>query len=53
MEAAFNWLMLFIGSQVGMIGLGLLPLRLWKSFQDRDETNEPPGTSLKEKPVVT
>jgi hypothetical protein len=53
MEAAFNWLMLFIASQVVMIGLGLLPLRLWKSFQDRDETNEPPGASLKEKPVVT
>jgi len=30
-EAAFKWLMLFMISQVGMIILGLLPARLWKS----------------------
>ena len=33
MDAAFMWLMIFIGSQVAIIGLGLLPLRFWKSFQ--------------------
>jgi cytochrome c-type biogenesis protein CcsB len=33
MDAAFKWLMLFNLSQLCMIGLGLLPLRVWKSFQ--------------------
>ncbi|MGN6552459.1 MAG: cytochrome c biogenesis protein [Verrucomicrobiota bacterium] len=33
MDAAFKWLMLFIGTQVALILLGCLPLRLWKSFQ--------------------
>jgi ABC-type transport system involved in cytochrome c biogenesis permease subunit len=35
MDAAFKWLMLFIGSQVAIILLGLLPQRLWRSFQTR------------------
>ena len=30
-EAAFKWLMLFVGSQLLFIGLGLLPARLWQS----------------------
>jgi len=30
-EAAFKWLMLFVLSQVGLIFLGLLPVRMWKS----------------------
>ena len=34
MDAAFKWLMLFNGSQVFLIALGLLPLRLWKSFKN-------------------
>jgi hypothetical protein len=33
MDAAFNWLMLFVGSQVAIIVLGLLPLNMWKSFR--------------------
>ncbi len=33
MDAAFKWLTLFIGSQVILIGLGMLPLTMWKSFQ--------------------
>jgi hypothetical protein len=33
MDAAFKWLMLFIGSQVLVILLGLLPLKLWRSFR--------------------
>ena len=33
MDAAFKWLMLFIGSQVGLILLGLLPPKFWRSFQ--------------------
>jgi ABC-type transport system involved in cytochrome c biogenesis permease subunit len=32
-DAAFFWLKLFVGSQLGLIALGLLPLRMWKSFQ--------------------
>jgi ABC-type transport system involved in cytochrome c biogenesis permease subunit len=35
MDAAFKWLMLFIGSQVAIILLGLLPQKLWRSFQPR------------------
>jgi cytochrome c-type biogenesis protein CcsB len=33
MDAAFKWLMLFMGSQLVIIGLGLLPLHLWRSFR--------------------
>jgi len=32
MDAAFKWLILFIVSQVAIILLGLLPLKLWRSF---------------------
>jgi ABC-type transport system involved in cytochrome c biogenesis permease subunit len=35
MDAAFKWLMLFIGTQVAIILLGLLPQKLWRSFQTR------------------
>jgi ABC-type transport system involved in cytochrome c biogenesis permease subunit len=35
MDAAFKWLMLFIGSQLAIILLGLLPQKLWRSFQTR------------------
>jgi ABC-type transport system involved in cytochrome c biogenesis permease subunit len=31
-EAAFKWLVLFVGSQLLFIALGLLPARMWKSF---------------------
>jgi hypothetical protein len=30
-EAAFKYLMLFMLSQIGLIVLGLLPARMWKS----------------------
>ena len=33
MDAAFKWLMFFVGSQAVIIGLGLLPLSLWRSFR--------------------
>jgi len=32
MDSAFNWLMLFVGSQMAFIVLGCLPLANWKSF---------------------
>ncbi len=35
MDAAFRWLMLFNATQICLILLGLLPLRVWKSFQSR------------------
>ena len=31
-DAAFQWLMLFVASQLGFIVLGLLPAKWWKSF---------------------
>jgi ABC-type transport system involved in cytochrome c biogenesis permease subunit len=34
-EAAFKWLVLFVGSQLGFIALGLLPRKMWKSFSVR------------------
>jgi cytochrome c biogenesis factor len=37
MDAAFKWLMLFMGGQLLIIAVGLLPLRLWRSFR----TGEP------------
>jgi cytochrome c-type biogenesis protein CcsB len=33
MDAAFKWLVFFIATQLVVIGLGLLPLHLWKSFR--------------------
>ena len=32
-EAAFKWLVLFVLSQLALITLGQLPLKLWKSFK--------------------
>ena len=36
MDAAFKWLMIFIGSQVAIILLGLVPQKLWRSFRTPD-----------------
>jgi len=33
MDAAFKWLVFFIATQLVIIGLGLLPLHLWRSFR--------------------
>lgn len=38
MDAAKTWLILFVASQVLLIGLGLLPLGFWRSFRNRDVT---------------
>jgi cytochrome c-type biogenesis protein CcsB len=40
MDAAFKWLMIFVGSQVFIIALGMLPLHLWRSF--RTDAHPPP-----------
>jgi ABC-type transport system involved in cytochrome c biogenesis permease subunit len=37
MDAAFKWLMIFVGSQVVLIGIGSLPLEYWKSFRGPDK----------------
>jgi ABC-type transport system involved in cytochrome c biogenesis permease subunit len=31
-DAAFKWLVLFVGSQLAFIVLGVLPVRMWRSF---------------------
>jgi ABC-type transport system involved in cytochrome c biogenesis permease subunit len=33
MDSAFKWLMLFVGTQLFIISLGLLPLHVWRSFR--------------------
>ena len=38
MDAAFKWLMLFTGTQLAIIGIGFLPLHLWRSFRTREDT---------------
>jgi ABC-type transport system involved in cytochrome c biogenesis permease subunit len=34
-DAAFHWLMIFAGSQVGIIILGLSPRKFWRSFRGK------------------
>ena len=43
MDAAFRWLMLFVISQLALIFLGMLPLRLWKSFRGRVPASASPA----------
>jgi len=33
MDSAFYWLLAFVASQLALIGIGLMPLRKWKSFK--------------------
>ena len=51
MDSGFKWLMAFIGSQLLLIGLGLIPLRYWRSFRDKvppaDPTPAPRAPELK------
>jgi ABC-type transport system involved in cytochrome c biogenesis permease subunit len=37
-DAAFQWLLFFVVSQIGLILLGLLPLNLWKSFRPENRS---------------
>jgi cytochrome c-type biogenesis protein CcsB len=48
MDAAFKWLMLFVGTQLVIIGLGLLPLRVWRSF--RLQAPEEPAADVSQRP---
>ena len=38
MQAAFNWLVAFVVTQVIIIIMGLLPVRFWRSFQAKPKT---------------
>jgi cytochrome c biogenesis factor len=42
MDSAFKYLMLFIVSQLVLIGLGLLPLKYWGSRHNLAKNEEPP-----------
>jgi cytochrome c-type biogenesis protein CcsB len=42
MDSAFYWLLAFVVSQLALIVIGSLPLRLWKSFRD---TAVPPAAA--------
>ena len=58
MDAAFKWLMVFIGSQVAIILLGSLPLSLWKSFHPGAAPTPPaarpdPGPPARPAPAAT
>jgi ABC-type transport system involved in cytochrome c biogenesis permease subunit len=53
MDAAFYWLMAFVASQLGLIVLGCMPLRLWKSFRGQAVPPSPPsGGTRAEVPVA-
>jgi cytochrome c-type biogenesis protein CcsB len=41
MDSAFHWLVAFVGSQIVLIGLGLLPRNLWRSFRASPVENPP------------
>ena len=43
MDSAFNWLMVFVASQVLLIGLGMMPTKYWKSFQARTAASPAPN----------
>ncbi len=49
-DAAFKWLMGFVGSQLLIVALGLLPLHLWASFRGR-VTTPARADAAKGKPV--
>jgi hypothetical protein len=40
-DSGFKWLMIFNVSQLLVIAVALLPLRLWASYQPRAETPAP------------
>ena len=53
MDAAFKWLMLFMGSQVFIIALGLLPLGVWRSFRGSSPAKISGGGSARPAPATS
>jgi ABC-type transport system involved in cytochrome c biogenesis permease subunit len=52
MSGAFMWLMLFVGSQLLLIAIGLLPPHLWRSFRGLKPPSDPtPSAPGKTKPL--
>ena len=45
MDAAFKWLVLFIGSQLLVLAAGALPLNWWRSFRSARTTMMKPATA--------
>ncbi len=43
MDSAFKWLMLFAASQLALIGLGVMPLKYWRSFRSQNPPPSPPS----------
>lgn len=43
MQAAFWWLLAFVFSQLCLVGLGCLPLNMWKSFRGQSNPSSPSG----------
>jgi hypothetical protein len=46
MDSAFRWLMVFVASQLVLMGLGMLPLQYWRSFRGTAAaggSSEPPA----------
>ena len=40
-DSGFSWLMLFVGTQLAIISLGLLPLSVWRSFRNQPVVSGP------------
>ena len=52
MDAAFKWLVAFVAVQLFIIALGLLPLKLWRSFRVRRAAPSP-GTGGTPQPAAS
>ena len=51
MDAVFKWLVAFVASQAVIIGLGLLPLKFWRSFRSpKSLPPKTPGASASDSP---
>ena len=42
-DSKFMWLMIFVGSQLALIAIGLVPKHKWKSFAGMSPAAKPPG----------
>src|SRR5262245_13192801 len=53
MDSAFLWLMVFVASQVALMGLGMLPLQYWRSFRGIAVVSRPSDPPAGGKPKVS